>query len=145
MQGTLHAEMVAIEKLWNETKFTDLNNCELYVTVEPCIMCASALRQLHIDKVYYGCQNEKFGGCGTVISVHSDKYSSDPPFLAVGGIFRSKSITLLRMFYIQENQSAPKPKKKINRVLKEVTDEIEETEITADNSSFYLSQSMKQN
>jgi tRNA(Arg) A34 adenosine deaminase TadA len=40
------------------------------VTVEPCIMCASALRQMKIREVYYGCNNDKFGGCGSVLSIN---------------------------------------------------------------------------
>jgi tRNA(Arg) A34 adenosine deaminase TadA len=44
--------------------------CELYVTVEPCIMCASALALIGIGQVYYGCCNDKFGGCGSILSIH---------------------------------------------------------------------------
>jgi tRNA-specific adenosine deaminase 2 len=44
----------------------------LYVTVEPCIMCASALRQLGIGAVYFGCLNERFGGTGGVLTVHEE-------------------------------------------------------------------------
>jgi len=45
---------------------------DLYVTVEPCIMCASALRQFHIRAVYFGCANDRFGGTGGVLSIHSE-------------------------------------------------------------------------
>ena len=44
---------------------------ELYVTCEPCIMCAGALSTLGVGRVLYGCANDKFGGCGSVLSVHS--------------------------------------------------------------------------
>ena len=44
----------------------------LYVTVEPCIMCASALRQLGIKEVFYGCANDRFGGCGGVLGVNAE-------------------------------------------------------------------------
>lgn len=47
-----------------------LQGITLYVTVEPCIMCASALRQLGIHEVYCGCLNERFGGCGGVLGVN---------------------------------------------------------------------------
>lgn len=40
------------------------------MTVEPCIMCASALRQLGIAEVFYGCGNDRFGGCGSVLGVN---------------------------------------------------------------------------
>lgn len=49
-----------------------LRETDLYVTVEPCIMCASALRQYKIRSVYYGCANERFGGTGGVLSIHSE-------------------------------------------------------------------------
>lgn len=49
-----------------------LQETDLYVTVEPCIMCASALRQYQIRSVYYGCANERFGGTGGVLSIHSE-------------------------------------------------------------------------
>ena len=42
------------------------------MTVEPCIMCASALRQMGIKEVYYGCENERFGGCGSVLGVNKE-------------------------------------------------------------------------
>ena len=45
-----------------------------YVTVEPCIMCASALAQLGIGKVYFGCHNDRFGGCGSVLNLNEAKY-----------------------------------------------------------------------
>lgn len=44
----------------------------VYVTVEPCLMCSSALRQVGIKKVYFGCSNERFGGCGGVVSIHNE-------------------------------------------------------------------------
>ncbi|KAJ3034798.1 tRNA(adenine34) deaminase [Rhizophlyctis rosea] len=81
-------------------------------------MCASALRQLRIRKVYYGCGNERFGGCGSVFNIHQDPVGSDPPYEAEGGYFKEEAIMMLRKFYIRENDKAPVPKKKANRVLK---------------------------
>ena len=51
---------------------TPLRGVTLYVTVEPCIMCASAMRQVGIERVVYGCANERFGGCGGVQCIHSE-------------------------------------------------------------------------
>ena len=45
-------------------------SCELYVTCEPCIMCAAALSLLRLRRVVYGCANDKFGGCGSVLALH---------------------------------------------------------------------------
>lgn len=47
-----------------------VNECTLYVTVEPCVMCASLLRQLGVKKVYFGAVNDKFGGTGGVFRIH---------------------------------------------------------------------------
>lgn len=119
--------MVAIDQIFKKipenqtiTEFTAsiFPETDLYVTVEPCIMCAAALRQLGIRKVYFGCSNDRFGGNGTVLSLHSDPHTSYPLYQVVSGLFRKEAIILLRSFYIQENDHAPEPKKKNNRVLK---------------------------
>ncbi len=49
-----------------------IKECILYVTVEPCVMCASMLRQLGIRKVYFGAVNDKFGGTGGVFRIHKN-------------------------------------------------------------------------
>jgi tRNA(Arg) A34 adenosine deaminase TadA len=46
--------------------------CTLYVTVEPCIMCAGALSILRFKEVVFGCGNDRFGGCGSILSVHEE-------------------------------------------------------------------------
>lgn len=72
--ATLHAELEAIDHLLPDNP-APLSEITLYVTVEPCVMCASALRQIGIGRVVYGCGNERFGGCGSVVDVH-DSYVS---------------------------------------------------------------------
>ena len=69
-QATQHAELEAIDHLL-PTHPPPLTSITLYVTVEPCVMCASALRQIGIGRVIYGCGNDRFGGCGSVIDVNS--------------------------------------------------------------------------
>ncbi len=53
-----HAELVAIKKASKKLKNWRLNNCELYVTLQPCPMCSSAIKQSRISKVYYGVDNK---------------------------------------------------------------------------------------
>ena len=78
MQATRHAELEAIDEILADKTLTPemteypLSTTTLYVTVEPCIMCASALRQLGIKRVYYGCGNDRFGGCGSVLGVNQE-------------------------------------------------------------------------
>ncbi|WVO15539.1 hypothetical protein L204_103198 [Cryptococcus depauperatus] len=116
--ATLHAELEAIDHLLPAHP-APLSSITLYVTVEPCVMCASALRQVGIGRVVYGCGNDRFGGCGSVIGVNSsERLNSQPPYNAVGGFYREEAIMLLRRFYMSQNPNAPKPKKKATRVLK---------------------------
>lgn len=64
--ATKHCEIVCIDKLG-----AALHHSELYVTCEPCIMCAEALNLIRVSRVYFGCFNEKFGGNGSVLSLNS--------------------------------------------------------------------------
>ncbi|KIY69315.1 tRNA specific adenosine deaminase [Cylindrobasidium torrendii FP15055 ss-10] len=122
--ATRHAELEAIDQMLADTTLTPtptqypLSTTTLYVTVEPCIMCSSALRQLGIKEVYYGCANERFGGCEGVLSVNSLPHPTHHPYLANGGYLREEAIMILRRFYITENTKAPIPKSKANRILK---------------------------
>ena len=112
LNGTRHAEFIAIDYVLDNVVDTlPVDDLILYVTVEPCIMCASALKQVGIQCVVYGCGNDRFGGNGTVLSIHENNYGIIP------GILRTEAIQLLRNFYIQENESAPDPKIKKNKEL----------------------------
>jgi tRNA-specific adenosine deaminase 2 len=82
-------------------------------------MCASALRQVGIKRVVFGAGNERFGGNGSVLPVHSDaQLKNAPAYEAVGGYYREDAIMLLRRFYLTENVYAPNPRSKAKRVLK---------------------------
>ncbi|TCD68929.1 tRNA(adenine34) deaminase [Steccherinum ochraceum] len=123
--ATRHAELEAIDSILADKSLTPqvtqypLCDTTLYVTVEPCIMCASALRQLGIKEVYYGCGNDRFGGCGSVLGVNSElQHPKHSGYNAVGGYCREEAIMMLRRFYITENTNAPVPRSKANRVLK---------------------------
>lgn len=116
--GTRHAEFIGIERILQTHPPEIFKETDLYVTVEPCIMCASALRQLRIRKVYYGCMNERFGGCGGVLKLHEGDRDGLRGYECVGGIFRNEAIMLLRRFYVQENERAPQPIAKKTRELK---------------------------
>ncbi|XP_008634228.1 PREDICTED: tRNA-specific adenosine deaminase 2 [Corvus brachyrhynchos] len=115
--ATRHAEMVAIDQVLDWCKQHDRDYREvfpqlvLYVTVEPCIMCAAALRLMKIPRVVYGCRNERFGGCGSVLSISSDDMvDSGDPFECSSGYRAEEAVELLKAFYRQENPNAPKSK-----------------------------------
>ncbi|KAF2760998.1 cytidine deaminase-like protein [Pseudovirgaria hyperparasitica] len=117
LNGTRHAEFVALAEILAKYPLSILKDTDLYVTVEPCVMCASALRQYGIRFVYFGCWNERFGGTGGVLNIHDDP-SVDKSLPVRGNIFREEAIMLLRRFYVQENEKAPAPKQKKTRELK---------------------------
>ncbi|KAL2884702.1 tRNA-specific adenosine deaminase subunit tad2 [Ceratocystis lukuohia] len=119
------------QKWWPEDNFNPdiFHECTLYVTVEPCVMCASFLRQLGIQKVFFGAVNDKFGGTGGVFNIHKNCQKLDETQLAQGtdggpvgrgydvegGWGRNEAVALLRRFYVQENGRAPVPRKKEGR------------------------------
>ena len=67
--ATYHAEILAIQKACKKLKTWRLNECELYVTLEPCLMCAGAIIQSRISKVYFSITNSKFGYVSSIDSV----------------------------------------------------------------------------
>ncbi|EPX71072.1 tRNA specific adenosine deaminase subunit Tad2 [Schizosaccharomyces octosporus yFS286] len=126
LSGIRHAEIIAIEEILEKYPSSVFSETTLYVTVEPCLMCAAALKQLHIEAVYFGCGNDRFGGCGSVFSINKDP-SIDPKYPAYPGLFRPEAVMLMRRFYVQENAKAPVPQAKKQRVLKH---NIEQMDIT---------------
>lgn len=117
-----HAEMVAADHVmeWcerNGRKKTEVfAQSTLYVTVEPCIMCAGALRLLGVPLVVYGCNNERFGGCGSVLHIDTDVIPDQgPPLQCVRGVFAEEAVQLLKDFYKGENPNAPDEKRKVKK------------------------------
>ncbi|XP_058939283.1 tRNA-specific adenosine deaminase 2 isoform X1 [Kogia breviceps] len=115
--ATRHAEMVAIDQAldWcrrhGKSPSEVFEHTVLYVTVEPCIMCAAALRLMKIPLVVYGCQNERFGGCGSVLDIASaDLPNTGRPFQCIPGYRAEEAVEMLKTFYKQENPNAPKSK-----------------------------------
>lgn len=115
--ATRHAEMVAVDQVLDWCRKNDKNSAQvfentiLYVTVEPCIMCAGALRLLRIPLVVYGCHNERFGGCGSVLNVAADDIpATGAQFQCIKGYSAKKAVEMLKTFYKQENPNAPKSK-----------------------------------
>lgn len=68
-QVLAHAEIIAIRKACKKEGDWRLEGCEMFVTLEPCQMCAGALVQCRIDKVTIGAMNKKAGSCGSVINL----------------------------------------------------------------------------
>eukprot|EP00928_Gymnodinium_smaydae_P027987 TRINITY_DN21472_c0_g1_i1.p1 TRINITY_DN21472_c0_g1~~TRINITY_DN21472_c0_g1_i1.p1 ORF type:complete len:247 (-),score=61.86 TRINITY_DN21472_c0_g1_i1:138-878(-) len=71
--GTRHCELVAADEVLGVHGREAFARCRLYVTLEPCIMCAGALQHLGVTDVVYGGANSRFGGCGGVLRVHETR------------------------------------------------------------------------
>lgn len=70
-----HAEIRAIKKASKKLNTWRLNDCEMYTTLEPCPMCAGAIIQARIKKVYIGTMDEKTGACGSVLNLFDYKFN----------------------------------------------------------------------
>ena len=69
---TKHAEIIAIQKASKKLETWRLNDCEMYVTLEPCTMCAGAIIQARLKKLYIGTMDPKTGACGSVLNLLKD-------------------------------------------------------------------------
>lgn len=69
---TKHAEIIAIQKASKNIEAWRLIDCEMYVTLEPCSMCAGAILQARIKNLYIGAMDEKTGACGSVLNLLED-------------------------------------------------------------------------
>ena len=79
-----HAEMEAMAQANTVLGTWRLDDCELYVTLEPCPMCAGAVLTARIPRVYYGARDETFGACGGVLNLFMEDFPHRPAL--VGGI-----------------------------------------------------------
>ena len=70
-----HAEINAINKANKKLDSWRLSDCEMYVTLEPCAMCAGAIIQSRIEKLYIGTMDEKTGACGSVLNILEYKFN----------------------------------------------------------------------
>lgn len=93
----LHAEIEAIDNACKALGGWRLWNCELYVTLEPCPMCAGAIINAHIPKVYFGAYDFKNGSCGTVTNLFEMPYNFKPE--CVGGIMADECSALMKDFF----------------------------------------------
>lgn len=93
----LHAEIDAINNACTALGGWRLWNCELYVTLEPCPMCAGAIINAHIPKVYFGAYDFKNGACGTVTDLFSMPFAFKPD--CEGGILEAECAGMLKSFF----------------------------------------------
>ena len=92
-----HAELSAIKKASKKLGDWRLEGCTMYVTLEPCQMCAGAIVNARIPRVYFGARDPKGGSCGSVCDLFSMPYNHRPA--AAGGLMEAESAALLRDFF----------------------------------------------
>lgn len=100
-----HAEILALARIPFDT---DLSECILYVTIEPCIMCAAALSIVGLMNIVYFARNDKFGGCGSVLDVNAHIES---PWTKLNAKYipDDRAIHLLQEFFERKNPVTTAP------------------------------------
>lgn len=93
-----HAEFVAMLAASRELDAWRLTGCTVYVTLEPCLMCAGLMHQARVDRCVYGASDSKAGALGTLYRVHADERLNHT-FEATPGVLEEECATLLRDFF----------------------------------------------
>lgn len=95
---TAHAEMLAITAASNHLRTKYLNECDLYVTVEPCIMCSGAILHSRLRSLYFGAFEPKFGAVGSLFNlIEQNKYNHIVNVFS--GVYSQESQSLLKRFF----------------------------------------------
>ncbi len=93
-----HAEMVALREAAGRLGNYRLTGCDLFVTLEPCVMCAGAILHARIGRLVYGAQDPKTGACGSVVDLFGDARLNHQT-LVVGNVLADASRELLKAFF----------------------------------------------
>lgn len=96
--ATAHAEMIAITAAENHIGDWRLSDCDIYVTVEPCLMCAGAILSSRIKRIFFGVFDPKFGACGSVYNVAQEGKINHKAEV-YSGLLEQESSLLLQEFF----------------------------------------------
>lgn len=96
--ATAHAEMIALTAASNHLGNWRLNECDIYVTLEPCIMCTGALLASRIRGLYFGANDPKFGACGSIYNL-AEESKTNHSIIVYSGILAEESENLLKTFF----------------------------------------------
>ena len=97
--ATAHAEMEAISQACAATGSWRLDGCTIYVTLEPCPMCAGAIINARIPQVVFAAREENTGACGSVLDLFAERFSHRPRVYC--GVLEDESRNLLQRFFAQ--------------------------------------------
>ena len=100
---TKHAEILAIQKASKKLEAWRLLDCEMYVTLEPCSMCAGAIIQARIKKIYIGTMDEKTGACGSILNLLKD-YPFNHKVEVETNILQETCSNMLKQFFRELRQ-----------------------------------------
>lgn len=95
--ATAHAEIMALRQASTHLQRWRLQDCQLYVSLEPCVMCMGGILQSKIQAVYFGAYEEKSGCCGSVIHLGMEGLGHKPQVF--GGILQEECQLLLKEFF----------------------------------------------
>lgn len=104
---TAHAEMIAITAAANHQQSRRLENCTLYVTLEPCPMCAGAIVLARIPTLVFSSYDSKAGACGTLYNIVEDKRLNHFVHV-IGGVCDQETEALLKSFFVKVRSGSQK-------------------------------------
>ena len=93
----LHAEVIAIQEACKTLGSWRLTDCDLYVTLEPCPMCAGAILNARVGRVFYGAGDANMGACGGVINIFEEAFGFKPRLY--GGFMAEECAQVLKDFF----------------------------------------------
>ena len=104
---TAHAEMIALTQAAHRLQSWRLEDCILYVTLEPCPMCAGAIVQARLPMVVYGCADPKAGACHSLYQLLSDERLNHRSQV-IGGVMADECAALLTQFFAAKRMMGKK-------------------------------------
>ena len=104
-----HAEIIAIEKACKKLNNWRLNDCDMYVTLEPCSMCAGAIINSRIRKIFIGAQEPKSGACGSKINL-MEEYEFETKVEIENNVMQEECQKVLRSFFKEIRNKKTKEK-----------------------------------
>ena len=105
---TAHAEMTALREAGRNAGNYRLPDCDLYVTLEPCLMCAGAIMHARIRRLVFGAHDPKTGACGSVVDVFAEPRLNHHTRVT-SGVLGAECGAALSRFFAQRRQSASLP------------------------------------
>ncbi|MBQ5945993.1 tRNA adenosine(34) deaminase TadA [Massilia sp. ST3] len=104
---TAHAEIVALRAAAEKLGNYRLPGCELYVTLEPCIMCSGAMMHARLARVVYAALDPKTGACGSIVDLFAEERLNHHTEV-VGGVLADEASQLLKSFFAERRAAARK-------------------------------------